>query len=205
MWVPAVRDARPTEPPDLPELVRRSARLERVVTGVSAVAVLTVPVAMGAAALAGDALASGATILGLVALTLAVLIVISWRRYGRRGERWLDRLRTAASEPGAPRQVEVWFVVPSLQEGVRSQRTALVAEPGGRPVAVAKLLVELGRGLEPGPAWAWGGERGEPLFLEKDARSLWPVRPTKGRFEVALVRVAAAIPLSTGTLLRPRR
>jgi hypothetical protein len=198
-----VRAERPTEPLELPDLVRRSARLERVSTGVAAVLLLIAPVAVGAAAIADDAPVVGATVLGLVAVTLAGLIGTSWRRYGRRGDRWVEQLRTAAAQAGAPRQVEVWFVVPSLEEGGRSQRTALVGEPGGRPVRAAKLLVELGRGLEPGPAWAWGGERGEPLLLEKDARSLWPARPTKGRVEVALVRFAAAIPFSTLTLLRP--
>jgi hypothetical protein len=200
-----VRDARPTEPRALAELVRRSARAERATTGLTAALLLVAPIAMGAAAFADGAPIVGGVILGSVGLLVGGLVATSWRRYGRGGGRWLERLRASADQVGSPRQVEVWFVVPSLEEGPRSQRTALIGEPGGRPFATAKLLVESGQGLEPGPAWAWGGERGEPLFLEKDARSLWPARPTKGRVEVSLVRAAAAIPFSTLTLLRPAR
>lgn len=172
-------------------------------TGLAAVLLLIAPVTVGAAALADGGPVIGGTIIGFAVIVLAGLIVTSSRRYGRRGDRWVEQLRTAAAQAGPQRQVEVWFVVPILEEGKRSQRTVLVCEPGGRPVAVAKLLVELGRGLDPGPGRAWGGERGEPLLLEKDGRSLWPARPTKGRAEVALVRFAAAFPFSTRTLRRP--
>lgn len=193
----------PMEPTDLDDLARRTAAVERLATGVSAVLLIPLGV-IGAAALAGGETVVGLVVLAVVVATLGGIVITSWRRYGRRGERWAARLREAASRAGPPREVEVWFVVPSLDEGPRSQRTALVGDPGGRPDRASKLLVEAGTGVPPGRGLAWEAEGGGPLFLEVGGTPLWPARPAKGRAEVALVRFAARIPLSTLTLRRPQ-
>jgi hypothetical protein len=197
---------RPSTPPDLDDRVRRSARVTRVADYVVAL-VLALPLAaMGGGALADDAPVIGA---GLLATALGLLATVTIRlrlRYGPQARRWIERLEQEADTPHGWRDVDIWFVVPSLHETSRSQRTALIAPPGGRPRLAQQLLVEAGAGLDAGPGRQWGdGGRGRPILLEKDGQPLWASRPARGRRGVVADRAAAAVPLSGSRLLRPDR
>jgi hypothetical protein len=194
----------PAAPDDLPDRVRRSARIARV-SDYGAALVVAIPLlAIGGGTIADDAPGLGAAILAAGVGLLVVVGVRLRRRYGARGRRWIARLEKAAATSQGWRDVDIWFVVPSLDETHRSQRTALVAEPGGRPRLAQQLLVEAGAGLEAGRGRQWGpGRRGEPVILEKDGQPLWPSRPARGRRGVLAYRFAAAVPLSGNRLLRP--
>jgi hypothetical protein len=191
-------------PPDLAERVRRSARVDRVTAYVTALVVAIPLSAIGVGALADDATGVGAAFLGVAMVLLVVTGGALRRRYGPGGSRWSDRLREAAAAPGDWREVDVWFVRPSLVENHRSKRTALIAEPGRPPHLASTLLVEAGAGLSAGRGRVREPvQAGRPLLLEKDGEPLWPCRPARGRLGAWVHRTVAALPLSSATLERP--
>jgi hypothetical protein len=194
----------PASPADLADRVRRSARMTRVTDYGTALVIALPLLAIGGGTMADDAPGLGAAIVA-AGVGLLTLVAVRLRlRYGTRGRRWITRLEEAAASPQSWHDVDIWFVVPSQVENHRSQRTALVAEPGGRPRLASQLLVEAGAALEAGRGRQWGaGRRGEPVILEKDGEPLWPSRPARGRRGVLAYRAAAALPLSGSRLLRP--
>ncbi len=194
----------PSPPQDLPDLVRRSARTTRITAYVS-VFVFAVPMAaIGLGALLDDAPGLGISLLAAAALLVAAVTFTLRLRFGAQGKRWEQRLQHAAGEGTGWREVEVWFVRPSLVENERSQRVALIAEPGGKPYLASKLLVTAGAGLPAGPGRLWSpAGPGRPALLEVGGQHLWPSRPAQGRWGTGMARFAAAVPLSTSTLERP--